>query len=443
MAPRDGSGNYTLPYPAVVDGTTIESAVYNGTMSDVATQLNGPVPIIAGGTGATNAHDAIIALKGEIAQQVVTNYDTHPFVEGSFYSAPGATSAPEATNYYSGIAHSFGIPASYIIIEATDYSGVGKRYRRVKMAGTWGAWTEQPSSVADLDARFVNLTGDTMTGPLNGTQFYATRSDGSYEYMLNGTGPNHTYGFAVASGSGGFTLDDITNGAARLQLSESGTINVPTPIASSSPTTGALTVAGGVGIGGTLNTTGNVTTAGALRVNGDNLLISRASQPTAGIIYFGNAAAGVLHYDSINFNIGGGPLKISDTTASSSPTTGALTVAGGVGIAGPLNVGGVAVYGNIPINNQGSGYTSVAADASKCIAGTGTFTINSAIYPVGTVITLAGYAGAMTVVCSGATFYWVGPSGLTSGNRNIPDRAIATIIKTPDGNWIFSGSGVT
>src|SRR6187399_2644506 len=106
--PRDGSGNYTLPYPAVVDGTTIESAVHNGTMSDIALQLNGPVPIIAGGTGANNAHDAMIALRGEIAMQgPVTNYDTFVFAEGSFYSTPGATSAPPTGGslYVAGICY--------------------------------------------------------------------------------------------------------------------------------------------------------------------------------------------------------------------------------------------------------------------------------------------------------------------------------------------------
>ena len=48
--PRTGGGIYVKPFPDVEPGTTIESAVHNGTMSDIALQLNGPVPIIAGGT---------------------------------------------------------------------------------------------------------------------------------------------------------------------------------------------------------------------------------------------------------------------------------------------------------------------------------------------------------------------------------------------------------
>ena len=53
--PRDGSGVYSQPYPDVVSGTTIESAKYNGNVNDVEQDLNTPRPIVAGGTGATNA----------------------------------------------------------------------------------------------------------------------------------------------------------------------------------------------------------------------------------------------------------------------------------------------------------------------------------------------------------------------------------------------------
>src|SRR4249919_3274082 len=108
--PRNGSGVYSHPFPDVVEGTTIESAVFNGNTSDVEQDLNTPRPIVAGGTGANNAHDAMIALSGEIALQVVTNYDSFPWVNGSFYSAPGATAAPNPSNYFSGICYigSFG-----------------------------------------------------------------------------------------------------------------------------------------------------------------------------------------------------------------------------------------------------------------------------------------------------------------------------------------------
>src|SRR6056300_962494 len=74
-----------------------------------------------------------------------------------------------------------------------------------------------------------------------------------------------------------------------------GKIEVNGTTASSSKITGALTVAGGVGISGAL--------------------------------YGANANLEDVEADSVN---------VTDTTASTSTTTGALTVAGGVGVAGAL-----------------------------------------------------------------------------------------------------------
>jgi len=158
------TGVYTKPFPDVADGTTIESAVYNGTISDIEQDLNLPRPIIAGGTGATNARDALVALGGEIAAQQVTNYDMFAFDNGSFYSQPGATGQPVNSNV-TGNAVIVANNPGYVNLEATD-NNTGITYRRQKVAGVWGAWVEQAPGVAVSDARYVNVTGDTMTGDL-------------------------------------------------------------------------------------------------------------------------------------------------------------------------------------------------------------------------------------------------------------------------------------
>jgi hypothetical protein len=110
---RDGSGVYHIP-PGTqgIPNTTIASAKYNTYTSDVEQDLNLPRPIVAGGTGANNAHDAMVALGGEIAMQSVANYDTFPFVSGSFYSLPGATSAPVA-------GHGFSVSATLSVLRTT------------------------------------------------------------------------------------------------------------------------------------------------------------------------------------------------------------------------------------------------------------------------------------------------------------------------------------
>jgi hypothetical protein len=147
--PRDGSGIYTQPFPIVVDGTTIESAVYNGFTTDVATDLNTPRPIMAGGTGASSADQALFNLAAEKAAQVVTNYDSHVFLPGSFRSAAGATGAPNA-HAFAGtvtIGEALANPPTNqnVVVEARDLGDTvspGRKYVREKKAGTWGSWGE-------------------------------------------------------------------------------------------------------------------------------------------------------------------------------------------------------------------------------------------------------------------------------------------------------------
>ena len=63
---RDGSGIYSAPAgTTATSGTTIESAKYNAFVNDLVTDANTARPIVAGGTGATTAVDALAALGGQ------------------------------------------------------------------------------------------------------------------------------------------------------------------------------------------------------------------------------------------------------------------------------------------------------------------------------------------------------------------------------------------
>jgi hypothetical protein len=238
--PRDGSDQYSIP-PGTngVPDTTIESAKYNAFAADLEVDLNHPRPIVAGGTGANNAHDAMIALSGEIAGQFVTNYDTFPFVAGSFYSNSAATSLPVAGYEFIGICYVY--DANSMVLDGRIRTAPGTRYFRQKINGTWGAWAQQAGSVADLDAAYVNVAGDTMTGAL-----------------------------AISATT-----------------------------ASTSPTTGALTVAGGVGVSGAINSGPITMKYGTLRIaNGAN----------SGALVFGDGSSneGLLSFDGTNFSLTGG-----------------------------------------------------------------------------------------------------------------------------------------
>jgi hypothetical protein len=161
--PRDGTNTYNLPFPDVVAGTTIASPVYNGFTHDIAQDLNTPRPISAGGTGATSADGALTALGGEKAQQLVTNYDSHVWLPGSFYSATTATGEPVNGHAFSGIVYQ--ADSNNIVVEARDSSD-GKLYVRRKVAGSWGAWQLDVdlSGVSGDIALKVAKAGDTMSG---------------------------------------------------------------------------------------------------------------------------------------------------------------------------------------------------------------------------------------------------------------------------------------
>jgi hypothetical protein len=138
--PRDGSNVYHRPPGTdAVSNTTIASAPYNVWIADVEQDLNLPRPIVAGGTGATSGPSAIVALSGEQAKQNVDNYDSFPFVSGSFSSAATATNPPVAGHTFSGIAVVNVSDATSMFVEARDYTD-GRKYVRQKTAGVWGGW---------------------------------------------------------------------------------------------------------------------------------------------------------------------------------------------------------------------------------------------------------------------------------------------------------------
>lgn len=169
MPRNPGTGIYTLPAgTTAITNTTIASTPYNGMTSDVELDLNTARPIIAGGTGATNAATARTNLNAEVNTQTVTNYDSQVWESGSFKSDVGAVNSPDgagaATNRYVGTVQVY--DTDCIIVEARS-PGTNITYVRRKSGspGTWGAWAADSGPGA-----FVQKAGDTMTGQLTVSQ---------------------------------------------------------------------------------------------------------------------------------------------------------------------------------------------------------------------------------------------------------------------------------
>jgi hypothetical protein len=266
-------------------------------------------------------------------------------------------------------------------------------------ADTW-RWRFTPSggTVFDamtLDCSAQNIANLTVPGTITATTFSGA---------LSGNATSATNADTVDSLHAASFLRSDANDSA------SGIISITNTTASTSSNTGALTVAGGVGISGALNVGGTIT---ATTFNGTATQVSntlnRGSYLT-GSNYNGsaattwavdatsaNTASKVVARDaSGNFSAGtitaslsgnatsatnadtvdslhaasflrsdandsaSGIISITNTTASTSTTTGALTVAGGVGISENLNVGGT-----VTLSSAGPAQLVINADTDN------------------------------------------------------------------------------
>jgi len=150
---------------------------------------------------------------------------------------------------------------------------------------------------------------------------------------------------------------------------------------SNSTTTGALIVAGGVGVGGTINAT-NMYSGGSLVLTTSNV----NSYVTAGVssIIAGTDTAissstgavtiwntGTLQSVTARGATTNKAISITNTTSSTSTTTGAFTVTGGAGVGGALYAGSLYDSGNrvlTSVTGYGSTYISVTNSSTGVTA---------------------------------------------------------------------------
>ena len=131
----------------------------------------------------------------------------------------------------------------------------------------------------------------------------------------------------------GGNLQFVSGAARRLTVKTSGQVEIPATTASTSTTTGALIVGGGVGASGAIRAGGEISIEGGQFIS--------VSGPSGGTRIRRDGGLNGLDLQTAStsrlFISDSGPVTITSTTASTSTTTGALIVGGGVGIAGALN----------------------------------------------------------------------------------------------------------
>ena len=229
------------------------------------------------------------------------------------------------------------------------------------------------------------------------------------------TGSISTTGNITTTGTTTTFINEIITGTEAVYGLLTANANIP----STNTTNGTFIVTGGVGISGAINTGANISVAGTAPA-----IITAA----------GSNSNLILDPDGTGAVIISSPANVTYTNPSSSTTTGAFIVGGGVGIGqnlyvgGLLNVNGTSVHTGA--SNFAAGLTASTVQAGT-IGNTGatlTGTLSTAAQPS---ITSVGTLGSLSV--SGA---------LSAGSFTVP-TATQNSITTMAGLTSFGTSGVT
>jgi hypothetical protein len=345
-------------------GATYGVAIGSGTTEIVRFAQSGNV-VINGTTASTSTTTGVFVIKGGagIAGQVtagniVTTSGVY-WANGAAYSSGsggGITYTASATAPSSPSAGNFWYDTS------TDI-----KYQYIN-DGTSSYWVDQsyPTSFGNLTVANTLTVGGSIVGTTTNSN-YALASNVSLYESVTATTTNATF-YPMLSGittgnTASFTASGLTFNPSTGNLVLAGTTT------STSTTTGALVVSGGVGISGNIVTAGtankftgcvaigssNPTHKLQISADGYNTRISDSTNATGynigrnttdGLLYFYGDQATYNGYvfsgaDGERVKISStGNLVINATTSSSTTTSGALVVKGGAGIAGTMTVGG-------------------------------------------------------------------------------------------------------
>ncbi|MBW7968108.1 hypothetical protein [Bradyrhizobium sp. BR 10289] len=201
--------------------------------------------------------------------------------------------------------------------------------------------------------------------------------------------------------------------------------------ASTSTSTGAIVIDGGLGVAGAIN--GSTISLGAhvkafgyiwagvaptSIANGD---MSASRSSTTGALFLGSDASTYLFNDGSLLNLVGRDVKVTSSTAATSTTTGALRVSGGIGVGGGIFAGDVIHGPAIAISSAQPG--GIVGDFRNSNGGSGDYGVRISAGSGSSGTLLIFYDGSQSTVQgsithgSGSTVY-----GTSSDVRGKPNR---------------------
>ena len=263
--------------------------------------------------------------------------------------------------------------------------------------GTSSYWVDQsyPTSFGNLTVANTLTVNGSIVGTATNANYSLAANVAIYE-SVTATTTNATF-YPMLSGITTGNTASFTSSSLVYNPS-TGNLVVASTTASTSTTTGALVVSGGVGISGNIVTAGtankftgcvaigssNPTHKLQISADGYNTRISDSTNATGynigrnttdGLLYFYGDQATYNGYvfsgaDGERVKISStGNLVINATTSSSTTTSGALVVKGGAGIAGTMTVGGTITgktnTGGVAAVSNDAGSLSVRGDATN------------------------------------------------------------------------------
>jgi hypothetical protein len=225
-----------------------------------------------------------------------------------------------------------------------------------------------------------------------GSLWTLTNNETNHEWRVTANGSTTNVQRMVLYGTGNLCLGSAPTDDGTNNLQVAGSAKISSSTASTSTTTGALIVTGGVGIGGVINVandTDGTHVIGRMKIgtfvasdsmglahfdlaNTTDFCLNQSALGTTNfnaksgqscIFTIGGASKMTLNTSSLTLNTGV-PLIISDTTVSTSTGTGALTVGGGAGFSGQVNATNVATRNSGAGSWTGSAFSGTDYSAS-------------------------------------------------------------------------------
>lgn len=320
---------------------------------------------VSGGFTATNGYGYTMTGSGTVTDPTGAEGEGYQIlllagtatVGGVGYSQPGTV----IVRYYRGAAwYTYVTPA---LSAANTFSGITTVSNSTAATSTTAAALVVTGGVGVGGGGFFGSTVTVNVAGGSTATFSALVAAESFNrFSINGSG-THTWGSGSAAAD--CTLSRIATGTFRFEGEDAGTTNALNVITLSHNTTG--TPAAGIGVALSLNvdtsTTANTLAGRLIAAWSDATHATRTSTVTIEAVNSGSAAAVATFTNT--------QVALLPTTASTSTTTGALTVAGGLGVAGAGYFGGQLVAartntGNPAILAQAT--TTLTVAVTDCFA---------------------------------------------------------------------------